>query len=57
MKVLEHWALGNIRFLSKLILKSPRTYSTPCSTATLPTREEEAPSHGRNEETIMPALI
>ena len=26
-------------------------------TATLPTREEEAPSHGCNEETIMPALI
>ena len=53
MKVFEHWAIFTF---------SVKAHSVPVRTvvqytATLPTREEEAPSHGRNEETIMPALI
>ena len=52
MKVFEHWAIFTFSVKAHSE-KSPYVQHT----ATLPTREEEAPSHGRNEETIMPALI
>ena len=52
MKVFEHWAIFTFSVKAHSE-KSPYVQYT----ATLPTREEEAPSHGRNEETIMPALI
>ena len=54
MKLFEHWAIFTFSVKAHSE-KSPYVQHT--GTATLPTREEEAPSHGRNEETIMPALI